>query len=301
MNSLNYPDTSIAIDPLGPVNYLHPLNRGLVGWWLAMPGGRTGYGTGKWRDLTHNRNDGTLTNSGLEWQAQTHTGGKASLYMGGASDYVGIPSTVIGALPNVAVTISMWIYPNAVGNYENVFDATSGGASRQLSCFLGGAGGTYVAVAGVGGNGAANTYPWVANEWQYFLLTVSGSNVLVYRNGLLTATVASALGGPFTAAELQIGGNPSGGGTASSFRYDDIRINARNFTDAEAMALYMESLRGSPLTLRRTTIPLYVSGAAAASRRTELSVTATPGMVHTYTAKDPAATGNRRRRLLIGA
>ena len=40
--------------------------------------------------------------------------------------------------------------------------------------------------------------------------------------------------------------------------------------------------------------------AVAASRRTELSVTATPGMVHTYTAKDPAATASSRYLTLLG-
>lgn len=72
------------VDTSDPVNWSHPLNRGLVSWWLALPDQQRGV---IWRDLCR-RNHGTLT-SGPTWQgASGRQGGWGSLALDGSDDLV---------------------------------------------------------------------------------------------------------------------------------------------------------------------------------------------------------------------
>lgn len=56
------PQNDALVDMVQPVNLLHPLNRGLVGWWIALPGTM---GSSRFMDIVSpgpNGNHGTLTN-----------------------------------------------------------------------------------------------------------------------------------------------------------------------------------------------------------------------------------------------
>lgn len=91
-----------------PVNWLAPLNRGLVGWWLCVPGAMGG---SKWLDLCK-RNDGTLTNMipQTNWKsALERVGGLGSLQTNSTGNYVDFgPSVVPGG--EVTLSISAWLY-----------------------------------------------------------------------------------------------------------------------------------------------------------------------------------------------
>jgi hypothetical protein len=70
------------LDRIGPgplvVNDGHPLNRGLVTWWLARPG--LNYGGARWYDPI-GLNHGTLANfgAGSGWSGTTRPGGFGQL------------------------------------------------------------------------------------------------------------------------------------------------------------------------------------------------------------------------------
>lgn len=72
------------VDWQRPVNMGHPLNRGLVSWWLATPRGRGGH----FRDLM-GINDGVLVN-GPFWISGRRPGGFAALEFDGVNDRVDV-------------------------------------------------------------------------------------------------------------------------------------------------------------------------------------------------------------------
>ena len=84
----------------------HPLNDGLVSWWLAIPNHTSG--TATWRDLC-GKNDGTLTNFvnvDTAWKTQGQPGGFGALDFDGTNDYVVTPSIEIGDGP---FTWAAWV------------------------------------------------------------------------------------------------------------------------------------------------------------------------------------------------
>lgn len=92
------------IDNLCPVNWLHPVNRGLKAWYLTLPGLTGG---SRWMDVTKmgtSGNHGILTGTPT-WSGLTgRPGGLGSVYFNGTTDFITIPR-IITAYP---FTLSCW-------------------------------------------------------------------------------------------------------------------------------------------------------------------------------------------------
>ena len=269
---------SALVDLAAPVEWTHPLARGLVAWFLAVPGvigGRT------WLNLCRPRQSGTLTNVSLPalptsgWQPTRRLGGYGELYFDGLDDHVSVPGH---GLHNLGpLTLTAWARPVTMG--ENVtgyilakqtglgvngwafhlFQATGpidtlrfevDYLTQNLTVRTGG-----VIVSGVNA------------PWQHYAVTWTGSalgsGVRLYLNGAPQATGATIepLGGRVddTVSGLTLGNEPTLGRT---FRgpLDDLRIYNRVLTPAEMKALYQHSQQGYAGLLRRVRSVVLAAG-----------------------------------------
>lgn len=113
-----------------PVNWAHPLNRGLVSWWLNLPGRRDAAYT--WRDLCK-RNHGTLTN-GPTWQgARGRPGGWGSLDFDGADDAA---SAAVNLSAFNKVTLAFWLYWDAFADNDDLAFELSAAAGGNAGAFI---------------------------------------------------------------------------------------------------------------------------------------------------------------------
>lgn len=128
-----------------PVNWAHPLNRGLVSWWLAVPG-RMGYGSMAWRDLC-GRNNGTLTSftaGGSHWGgAKGRKGGWGSISFRGSADgfdeYIAVGS--VPALNSITdISFAGWFKFGSVSALQWLFKKYGGGSGPGLWFWPSGAG-----------------------------------------------------------------------------------------------------------------------------------------------------------------
>src|SRR5689334_133249 len=95
----------LPIDIRNPINRTHPLNKGLVSWWLTVPGL---IGGKFWYDLHDNSFPGTLTNlltAGDGWRSSTRGFGAFAID-GSLNSYIQIPNFVINFS---YMTISAWV------------------------------------------------------------------------------------------------------------------------------------------------------------------------------------------------
>lgn len=161
--------------PGTPINPLHPLARGLVGYWLLNDGGKLAW------DYSGNGNHGLLTNM---HPPTDYVGSKfgTALEFDGVNDYV-----LTTFNPNIDIgnenpfTISVWAYPRNVASNLYLVSGSSGNRfyfGTYTSQWFWGIGNTYDLTTGVA---ATN------NIWQYVVLVFEGSsnNVKIYLNGIL--------------------------------------------------------------------------------------------------------------------
>src|SRR6516165_9159941 len=131
---------SWLLDCRSPVEWSHPLNRGLVAEWAIAP--LTGWNKSNvLRDLVRGGkafNDGTLTGTTIPtWQiGHIKNGGWGSLFYAAGSarnSWVSFP-TAITPVTNTSVTLAAWINHTQT-NFRPVFTWTQngGGAALDLS------------------------------------------------------------------------------------------------------------------------------------------------------------------------
>lgn len=180
------------------------------------------------RDVAATHHIGTL-GTGVTWTTAGKFG--KALVFNGSNAMVTVPDHPQLALTTGA-TVMAWVYPTALSSYRTiVLKEVSGGAgyflySNGTQATGGGGfnGGTYREVAG----GAAIPL----NTWTHLAMTYDGSNLRMYRNGTLVATVAST--GPFdaTAGPLRLGGNSIWSEWWQG-RIDEVRIYNRALSATE--------------------------------------------------------------------
>jgi len=90
-----------------PVNGMHPLNRGLSGWWKVLPLRSSGL---LWSDLVGvapGTRQGMGAGSGTSgWGATTRRGGFGEMRFDGTDDYVSLPA--VPGLDPPALTLACW-------------------------------------------------------------------------------------------------------------------------------------------------------------------------------------------------
>jgi len=272
------------VDWTNPVNRAHPLNRGLVSWWMAVPN-RMGWGSLTWKDMCR-KNDGTLNGmtGGISgWQgSQGRRGGNASVgFQGtflGSDDYVNCGN---GSSLNASsvVTVSCWVKKFSASANEGFVCKWYTGADAS-SCFL-----LY------GGQDAANdkisfgikqsdltavTHVGtvsVSTNWTHLCGVADGSKVRLYINGVEDGSGTSYDGTLNTTSRSLVLGRLRTDDTTYPFRgrMDSIRISGTAFTASEVRALYREESAYCQNTLNRVPLAFMTPQAAAVSAFVKLT------------------------------
>lgn len=235
-----------------PVETGHPLNRGLVSWWLPLDGnsgGRTLF------DIA-GRNHGTLTNDPT-WGVGPN--GFGAVQFDGSNDYVECGTAGLSALGgNANRTIACWARPSGLSAYLVAASLDAGGGVGwaylrvQLS-----ASGTQWQVNARQGNSTEAYFEFgtpTVGKWDHVALTIdSAYNFTAYLNGVKqnTADVSSVGLYSGSGASMRLG-TYSLGGAYWNGAVGTTQVYNRALSASEVYGLYEQSLRGYPDLLRRT-------------------------------------------------
>lgn len=265
------------VEPDCPINWSHPLNRGLLGRWQCIP--NEGWQGGAiWRDLGRGGDhpiDGTLYNMECaDWIGpKGRPGGYGALDFGGTDEYVdvsGLDAHLNGASK---ATLMMWVFRASVstGAY---FGRGTANAIRRFGFEWHGNVVYHINELGV------NSYPSYTRTdlgWHHLAAVFDGSQTGNARWAGYFDGVRQTLGsggstpGGTIEASLTSGmaiGRFSNSGTGFSYDThlrDDVRAYSIAMTAVEVMAAYQESRAGSPETLNwyRPHSSVIVAGTAA--------------------------------------
>ena len=247
-----------------PVKLRHPLNRGLLRWWLVE---KQRFGGLHLRELT--RKSRMTLSGALRLSARGHQGGNGYALFDGTDDYGQTAAIDLSGISTM--TVSCWLYWNAFANDDDLSIESSAnvGSTANVGAIQfdpnQGAGNFRVVVRvdnGVGSAGQSGvtfTRPSAA-VWHHYVATFdrnAGAQqvVAVYIDGVSQSLSAS---GTATASSGGFGNhawNFMCRNAASNFgagRLDDIRIHNRVLSAGEALSLYRESRTGNRNTLRWT-------------------------------------------------
>lgn len=168
-------------------------------------------------DASGNKNNLTLSSSGVSWTTAGHTG--KALNFDGASGYAEAPDSP-SLNPREEVTLAAWVYQtgngaaeNQVINKEHAY--TLAVIKGQLQMAVQTAGGPEWTWAGSG------TVP--LNTWTHVMGSYDGLFIRTFVNGVLTSSTPYPNGNiATTATSVRIGARPSGNPFAG--RIDEVRI-----------------------------------------------------------------------------
>ena len=201
----------------------------------------SGSGT-SWKDLVGD-NNGVLNNSPTFSAAN---GG--SFDFDGVDDYASVPTSTDLGLTNVG-TISAWIKPHTLtqGSYANIVSKnTGGGANQQTYTFSWRQANNAIFLEicnGIGGyNGLYAALPTTANVWYNLVGTWNGSNLYIYINGVVKATLTQTVNSQVLNTNLTIGGVTYNGAGGSNSYFNgniaNVKLYKKGFTAAEITQNY---------------------------------------------------------------
>lgn len=252
----------------------HPLNRGLVSWWLPLPG----LDGGRFLYDVAGQNHGTLTN-GPTWTAGPN--GFGAVQFDGADDYV--ERSAFAWDPSGGYTYSLAVRPGFASTSKTRQGVVcwrasgAGDQNRVRLIWLDATSGFYLDDRDRYAFSARPTFG--AGEWHHLAVTkpASGAAQYYWDGSPFATTTVIDLGGvePANSYPLYLGWDSEAAGRVWSGLMADVRIHSRALSASEVAALYDQSLRGHPDTLRR------VSGAAW------------------FVGSGGGGGGNRRRRVLL--
>lgn len=247
----------LFIDSVCPVDWAHPLNRGLLGLWMdpgqALPGWRGG---ATLRDLVRGGrtpHDGTLTNGPTWGGPRGRPGGRGSLSFDGTDDRLVIPAVKAWAVGDFYV--SFWInLLAAASQFDTILSTYFDSATAQYLIVSFRNSSTTLNLLGNAASGssgcnldapAAST----VGAWEFWAFGRRGGIPIVSRNGA-PAVVGAAMTGDASSDHVISVMDDGAAGRCPNALLDDLRIGDSAPTDEFLAALYDQSRRGHPDTLR---------------------------------------------------
>jgi hypothetical protein len=255
--------SSRYLNMVSPVNWLNPLNRGLLGRWKAIPGLMGG---SRFVDLC-NRNPGTLTTA--TWaSALNRSGGMGSVgkdSSDGPNVNLGVSSFGLGIRRNA--TFAGWIRSNGAttaGGPVVISDWNSNnGFILRLDNTFAPSGLTFYVYPN---NHRINVSAGVAaNTWAHLVGVMDGANTYAYINGVQvgTTTLGEDIGSSASPLRLlfrgDLGTTQTGPGNV-----DDVAIWNRSLSAPEVAALYNATRREYDPTLNWIRKRSYATAGGAA-------------------------------------
>lgn len=256
------PQTGDNIDWMCPVNWQHPLNRGLVGWWLAVQN-QGGWKSNRWLDLTDpvSGHHGTLTNMdpATDWRTDSNAVHSSLDFItddfvniGGVWDEVIVPANAFSCVAYVnarstAADGTVWGINDSSGHL--LFNDT--GTWRS---FTAGAPSTSSAAGGV-----------VVDTWQVIGESVGGSSATVYVGGSQLATASGAVSLTTESSDTVIGSGNNSSARPFNGRIASVMIWKRSLSAGEHSFVNSEVLSGFPNLLNRAPRRYYFVSAAVAA------------------------------------
>jgi hypothetical protein len=238
------------IDTRQPIDWQHPLNRGLLSCWLPFGPWRGG---GTLRDLAR-RNDGTLTN-GPTWTAGPN--GFGAVQFDGVNDYVDC-GTIPGLNGATQAYFSAWIYRATTGTTAGLggCGGSAAGGDNRFSLIWFTDSRIYFSAAQSGFNGFAFASV-TGTGWRHVALVYDGSQAsnatraVLYVDGVSQSVtynggVGTALG---NVSPFWVGADASNRFTGGSV--SDIRLGLVAPSSDAVRSLYDQSQRGYPDLFRR--------------------------------------------------
>ncbi len=225
--------------PIGRLADLtNPINRGLIGWWLANQQGSL------LPDISLKQNTATFV--GTQAWTGSHHGGVAANLDGStayltANPYTGLTqySFCFWCMPNAAPGSAsvMALFANSASTDSFGFSYDHNNASFRQAIFHQDSGGSYVA-AKITPTLAANTWYFISGSWD-------GSTVRVYLNGAQNGTTGASSSLKAPVGALVFGFNPIASNQIKfNGRLDNMRVFDRALSDAEWERLYAEPYAG---------------------------------------------------------
>jgi hypothetical protein len=227
----------------------HPLNMGRVAWWLTLS---PLDGGARFFDLL-GLNPVALV-GGYSWGGTARPGGSGRLTLDGSTGY-GAPASPV--IPNTATayTIAAWVRPTTVSGNVCIASNRSTSVLNPVLWQLSRNGSdAQLIVRADSGTVASATASSVmaAGAWTHLVGVRSGGALSLYAGGVLAGTAAATFG-PITAGNPLVGALYGGSSSPASYwsgDLDDVAIWNRALSGPEVAALYDESRRGYPETLR---------------------------------------------------
>ncbi len=224
------------------LNRASPQTRGLIGWWPGSPAGGNTY-----FDMSGRGYHGTLTSfnsTNISGWTPGKDGGTSALVFDGTGDLVDLPTGITTLLSNNIVSVTCWVKVNAYSSYNCVFDNEVAGNARNFALFFVDNSNGYVSAGNTNGAAAVFSPAWTTGNWEHCAFVCDGTTIKTYRNGVQNSSTAGAIGAGFGAcASFQIGGNPSGGGSAWIGGVEDFRVYNRVLSDADVFAIVNPATR----------------------------------------------------------
>ncbi len=246
------------LDVSCPLEPTHPINRGLVGCWAAVPssGWRGGVSM---RDLVRgwrSSHDGTLTSMAFPptvtsgWQGpRGRPGGYGAVAFDGTDDYVGVPDAdaldITGDL-----TIACWVNPSTFTGDPEIVNKGTNGYEVEIES----TGKVILAKYGVAVM-ARSTVALVAGAWTHIVCVRGGSANHIYFNAVDVTTNNAAATFAANAIAVTVGANHLRSSNFLNGYLDDIRLYPYALSVNEVRALHDESRRGYPEAWRWLTPP----------------------------------------------
>jgi len=211
--------------PLGtPINFAHPLAKGLVGCWLMNEGAG-----GKIYDVSGNSHDGTLQGGPLWVPGRTGP----ALSFDGVDDYVN--TVALTDLITNDFTISLWVNARDLSGDRVLYSADTGGTNR-FYLLSSATGSGYLKIGLSGWNEEwANSISF--GVWEHYVITLDGTAGYIYRAGSEMDSNSSVVV-DIPSTNLFIGAHS----TPSNFfggSIDDIRTYNRALSAQEVQQLYI--------------------------------------------------------------
>ena len=234
------------INPYNPVNWNHPLNVGLVSWWLAIPQIFSGYGTITWNDLCR-KNNGTLFNNAL-WDGTIRNNAFGAVSLNGVNQYVDLGLNQSLKFGSGDFSYCGWILFDILGSSDSLIIESNDGTAERSFGKNAADNMVWFMRDNIGGAGhmisISNPTAFKSNRWYHCVSTRVGTNGYLYVDGIKVASgSAASLGNcDVSNTSVKLGGRTVGSLSYLDGKIDGVKIYNRGLSDQEVSLLYYEEI-----------------------------------------------------------